>query len=289
MPTVAAAEKLGRIVQRIRSLPTLPSVYYRVEETLRDPDTSAADVARIIESDQSIASKVLRLVNSSYFGFTSKITSLRQAIVMLGFSAVRNALLSISVIKAFGSGNEDFNRKEFWKHALAVAATARYLSVNWRLGVHDDAYAAGILHDIGKVVLDQYLHAEFMQSLRMSQQEKIPLHEAERRVVGASHCDVGEYLCDSWSLPVRLGEAVALHHKPSIIRSDPRLASVVHVADSMVRQLRLGQSGNFGPIEYNESALEELSVQPDKIGPTLSSLRQEFASNPDLFAIFEGE
>ncbi len=289
MPTLAAAEKLGRIVQRIRSLPTLPSVYYRVEETMRDPDTSAADVARIIESDQSIASKVLKLVNSSYFGFTRKITSLRQAIVMLGFSAVRNALLSISVIKAFGPGNEDFNRKEFWKHALAVAASARFVSVDWRLGVHDEAYAAGILHDIGKVVLDQYLHAEFVRSLKLSQREGMSLHEAERRVIGASHCDVGEYLCESWSLPVRLGEAVALHHKPSIIRSDPRLVSVVHVADSMVRQLQLGHSGNYGPIEYNEAALEELNTGPERIADLLSKLRQEFAMNPDLFAIFEGD
>ncbi|NOZ57897.1 MAG: HDOD domain-containing protein [Calditrichaeota bacterium] len=287
MPTLAAAEKLGRIV--IRSLPTLPSVYYRVEETMRDPDTSAADVARIIESDQSIASKVLKLVNSSYFGFTRKITSLRQAIVMLGFSAVRNALLSISVIKAFGPGNEDFNRKEFWKHALAVAASARFISVDWRLGVHDDAYAAGILHDIGKVVLDQYLHAEFVRSLKLSQREGMSLHEAERRVIGASHCDVGEYLCESWSLPVRLGEAVALHHKPSVIRSDPRLVSVVHVADSMVRQLQLGHSGNYGPIEYNEAALEELNTGPERIADLLSKLRQEFAMNPDLFAIFEGD
>ncbi len=289
MPTLAAAEKLGRIVQRIRSLPTLPSVYYRVEETMRDPDTSAADVARIIESDQSIASKVLRLVNSSYFGFTSRITSLRQAIVMLGFSAVRNALLSISVIKAFGPGNEDFNRKEFWKHALAVAASARFISVDWRLGVHDDAYAAGILHDIGKVVLDQYLHDEFVRSFSLSKKEKMPLHEAERRVIGASHCDVGEYLCESWSLPVRLGEAVALHHKPSIIRSEPRLVSVVHLADAVVRQLQLGHSGNYGPIEYNEAALEELDAGPEQITDLLGKLRQEFAKNPDLFAIFEGD
>ena len=288
MPAIETAEKLSRIIKRIRSLPTLPTVYREVQTALKNPDVSAGDVARIIESDQSVASKVLRLVNSSYFGFASKITSLRQAVVMLGFNAVRNALLTISVIHIFGKGKgDDFDRNKFWKHALATAATARFISLQWRLGIHEDAYAAGILHDIGKVILDQYHHEEFIRALLLSRDEKIPLFEAERRVIGITHSDVGEFLAESWSLPVKLAEGIALHHRPKIIRSEPKLVAVVHMANAMARQMGLGHSGDYGPAQYAEVALEELGVREDDVMCFIPRLKSEFDSAPDLFALFE--
>jgi len=287
MSAIQTAERLSRVVQRIRSLPTLPSVYHRVQEAMRNPDTTAGDLAKIIESDQAIASKVLRLVNSSYFGFSTKITSLRQAVVMLGFNAVRNALLAISVVNAFGKGNEDFDRAEFWKHALAVAATARALSVHLRLGLQEDAYAAGILHDIGKIVLDQFLHAEFMQCLRLSQMEEISFFDAERKVLGVTHCDVGEYLGEKWSLPPKLIEGIALHHRPRIIRSEPKLVALVNISDSLVRQLALGHSGNYGPTDFFEPAIEELQIAEDQVLALIPRLRAEFDAHPEMFEIFE--
>ncbi|MDZ7372333.1 MAG: HDOD domain-containing protein [candidate division KSB1 bacterium] len=281
------AERLSRIIQRIRSLPTLPAVYAKVHEAMRAPESSASQIARLIEADQALASKVLRLVNSSYFGLPRKITSLRQAIVLLGFNAVRNALLALSVVQAFGKDSRgDFDRVEFWKHALGTGATARFLSETWKIGSEEEAYVAGILHDIGKILLDQFLHAEFMQCLAISQMEGISLFDAERRVLGVTHCDVGEYLGEQWGLPPKLIEGIALHHRPKILRSDPKLVALVNLADTLTRQMAIGHSGNFGPTDFAPQCLEELGISEENVLALIPVLRTYFDTQEEMFELF---
>jgi HD-like signal output (HDOD) protein len=263
-------------------------VYVKVQEAMRTPEASAAQIAQLIESDQALASKVLRLVNSSYFGLPRKITSLRQAVVLLGFNAVRNALLALSVVHVFGKGSkEDFDRAEFWKHALGTAATARFLASKLHQGSEEEAYAAGILHDIGKIVLDQYLHSQFMACLEFSRMEGLSLFEAERRLLGITHCDVGEYLGEQWGLPPKLIEGIALHHRPRILRSEPKLVAIVCVADTLVRQMAIGHSGNFGPTDFVPQALEELGIGEEEALSLIPILRATFDAQEEMFQLFE--
>ncbi|RME00315.1 MAG: HDOD domain-containing protein, partial [Calditrichaeota bacterium] len=159
-------ENLTRILDNISDLPTLPTVYMRINRLLQSPDSNVSEIARIIESDQAISSKVLRLVNSSFFGFSRKVTQINHAVVLLGFNAVRNTVLSISVFESFKSSNSGiFDRREFWKHSIATGIIARLLAKELKLGQEEEAFSGGILHDLGKLVLDQHLPKRFARIL----------------------------------------------------------------------------------------------------------------------------
>ena len=150
-------------LDRIREIPTLPSIVFELNKQLQDPDASVARISQTIEKDQAMALKILKLVNSAFYGFQSKISDIRNAVVLLGFNAVRNAIVSLAVIEAFGKNNrlKDFDITDFWKHSLAVAVTSKSISVKSRTNSPDNCFVGGLLHDVGKVILAQYFQELF--------------------------------------------------------------------------------------------------------------------------------
>jgi putative nucleotidyltransferase with HDIG domain len=203
-------------LDRIKEIPTLPSVVFELNKYLQDPDTSIKTVCETVEKDQAITLKILRLVNSAFYGFKSKISDLRNAIILLGYSAVRNAIVSLSVINSFSSKRValmNFDITQFWKHSLAVAVTSKNIAQLSKKESPDTCFVGGLLHDIGKVILAQYFHDLFEQVWTTLQDEHVSFYEAEKRKLPIDHTIIGAHLASKWQLPEGLIEAIRWHHE----------------------------------------------------------------------------
>lgn len=279
-------DDLMRVLDGIRDLPTLPTSYFKISKLLQDVNTPSREVYRVLESDQAVASKVLRLVNSSFFGFSRRVTQISQAVRLLGYTTIRNAVLSISVFDSFPSKTTQFfDRREFWRHTIATAIVSRQLARRLKAGQEDDAFVGGILHDVGKLVLDQCLPEEFRKILAYVQDNNVSMVEAEREVFGATHTEIGEYLLEKWKLPNSLIEVVALHHTPANIRSNPQLVSLVHLGDHLSRRFQVGNGGDPLVPEVHQFVFSELGFTGDDLEAMVPQLQEELASSEDLMSL----
>ncbi|MGD9055640.1 MAG: HDOD domain-containing protein [Desulfobacterales bacterium] len=204
---------LGKL-DRIKDIPTLPTIVFELNKYLRDPDTSIKTVCDTIEKDQAIALKILKLVNSAFYGFKSKISDLRNAVVLLGYNAVRNAIVSLSVINAFPKRVQlmDFDISQFWKHSLAVAVTSKNIAQLSKKESPDNCFVGGLLHDVGKVILAQYFPKLFEAVWSTLQNQHSTFYEAERKSLPIDHAKIGAHLAAKWQLPQGLIDAIRWHH-----------------------------------------------------------------------------
>ena len=231
-------------VGRIRQLPALPRVYARLRQVIAREDASAAQVAEIIAADSALTAKVLHVVNSAFFRHARSISRIEQAVVHLGFNAIRNLALSAEVFCAWPQGGAPagFEPERLQEHAHHVASAARALArgSTWA----DDALLAGLLHDIGYWVLLQQCPQEMARAIKLAAERALPLHEAERVVLEATHAEVGAYLLGLWGLPYPILEAVALHHNPMLApQSEFDLLAAVSVAQELVAGSDPGPEG----------------------------------------------
>jgi putative nucleotidyltransferase with HDIG domain len=225
---------LRAVVGSIRKLPAIPRVYSQLQSLLADDAATVRDVAVLVGSDAAIAAKVLQLVNSAFFRLARRITNIEQAVSYLGFAAIRNLVLSTEVFSSWPAGDPSdlLNIDQLQSHVQAVAGASRALADTARA---DDALLAGLLHDIGYWILANECKSELARSLELARLERIPLHEAETRVIGASHAQIGAYLLGLWGLPYPIIEAVAYHHAPqSVTQSEFDVLACLAAAHALV-------------------------------------------------------
>lgn len=229
-------------IDQIPDLPTLPSVALNVNSLLEDYNTTISHLTEAIEKDQVIVSKILRLVNSPFYGFSSKIDNISRAVVILGFDTVRNAVLAVSVIGAFSGEEavEGFDLTDYWRHCVSVAVTSRRLAGQTRIEAPERCFVAGLLHDIGKLILFQFFSDLFSRILSLACEQGISFYEAEKEVVPSSHARIGGYLAGKWHLPLSLIDAISFHHEPGRDSASPNLNFIVHAADIIVNAFTPG-------------------------------------------------
>jgi hypothetical protein len=210
------AERLRRSTESVLTLPTLPESISRLLGMVDDPDTSPRALAKAISSDQVLTARVLKLANSSYYGFQQKVGTVSLALVVLGFQSVKDLALATSVMKAFGKASKDprFDMRAFWDHSLAVARGLPHLSRILRVSTAGEAFTVGILHDIGQVVLKEYHPDAFLETKRLVREEGRSLLEAEMLVLGAGHPAGGRMAVPSLEPSGTICQAVELHHGP---------------------------------------------------------------------------
>jgi HD-like signal output (HDOD) protein len=227
--------ELRAVVGRIHKLPAMPKVYARLRAALASDNVTTRDVAQIVADDPVIAAKVLQLVNSAFFRLTRRMTNIEQAVTYLGFSAIRNLTLSVEVFSQWPQAPEHtgLNLEYLQTHVHQVAAAARALAAGSVSA--DDALLAGLVHDIGYWILAQECGDELDRSVALAAHERIPMHIAETRIIGASHAQLGAYLLGIWGLPYPIVDAVAHHHVPlSVKPSELDLLAVLAIAHSLV-------------------------------------------------------
>ena len=280
------------MVDSMEDLPTLCAVAVQLLQLTHDESSRATAIARVIESDQSLTARLLRLVNSSAYNFNSEITTVSRAVVALGFNTIRSMALGMAVADLFpvSKENDAFDLREFWKHSLACAVCAEMLAERSGKRIEkDEAFVAGLLHDIGKLILSTCLKDKYGALVKRAREDDRSILEVEQEELGATHSEVGKWLAERWGLPDVLTQVIWLHHQaPGSIEGNnflPPLISVVHVSDALARSLLIGSSGNpkidpLTKIEFDEIAVTDAGV--DEVRNALCKRVEERASVVDL-------
>jgi len=232
-----SSEMMGKVVSQVGDLPAMPEVVARVMELTEDPNVTVSDVSAVIESDPALTAKLLKVSNSSYYGMRQVVGTLKLALVILGVREVRNIVLGISVLDVLHDDETAIllSRRGLWPHSVLVAGVAKKLGTEIELSSQGEDFIAGLLHDIGKLVLWRQAGEEYHALYHDCVASGRPLHECEMDRYGFDHGDVASALASAWSLPDSLACAIHFHHE----RPDrdlnqcriPRLAAVVRIAN----------------------------------------------------------
>ncbi|RPH93193.1 HDOD domain-containing protein [candidate division KSB1 bacterium] len=258
-------EKIAVVLRDVKNLPTLPDVAVKLLEMGESPTSSVRDLAQWIERDAALATRVLKLVNSSFFGVQHEVTSIRHALMILGMAHLRNLVLSSAVSNLFDRDGcvGSFNRKEFWRHCVATAGAARTIAARTNIIDPETAFTAGLIHDVGKLVLDRYLHEDFVKVIQTLDAKGGTMKDAELETLGTTHAEIGRHLAVHWNLPEVLRVAVGFHHEPESAPSRSDIAALIAVADAMVRELRVGSGGG------EDQAVDEKLLSACKVSSEL--------------------
>ena len=254
-------------IDRIRELPTLPVIVFKVNQMLQDSGTTSDQLSRVIETDQAMAAKILKLVNSSFYGFQSKISSINSAVIILGFNTVQHAVVSLSVMKSFvlKKNLKILNIHDFWQHSLAVAVISKYLADHTDKTLSSDCFTAGLLHDIGKLILAEYFPEHFEKIWLMTVESAISFVDAEKMESEVNHAEIGAYLAEKWLLPRPLVEAIRHHH--SAFSDDHRASAIISIADFLVNTCQPSPEGRCeqppGLLDVPEFLQPQLQTLPD--------------------------
>ncbi len=270
----------------IDGLATLPSVYTRVCQLVEDPRTSVKQVAEEVGKDPAISLKLLKVVNSPFFGLSRKIRTVADAVTLLGFEATRNVVLMVSVMNLLSErrANGGFRPQVFWRHALYVGAVAKWLAE--RLNVDPgDAFTGGVLHDVGKLVLQQFFPGEFDEVRRLAAKKEWLFWQAEQEVYSGTHCDLGSYLADKWNLPLTLVEVIDRHHAPAEAAHLARLVGTIHLADVICYECGWGDGTGAAPPTFNEELLSRLELGTDEVERWMAAVREEMQDLPNSLAV----
>jgi HD-like signal output (HDOD) protein/CheY-like chemotaxis protein len=234
---VLSNKMLASIVGSVKDLPVLPRTFMALREKLADPNASVKEVVKLVEQDISIAAKILQLVNSAFFGLPREISTMNTAVSYLGIDMLQNLVLSAEVFRVFENAAKlpGFSFEELHEHSQLTAKIASHIPVP--AAVHSAAVVAGLLHDVGKLVLATRSPKHFARALEGAAEEKWPLFTVEQDLMGVSHAEVGAYLLGIWGLPCPVVEAVAHHHHPERVPQDTLDAvAVVHVANYLAHE-----------------------------------------------------
>ena len=235
-----------RIISKLKDIKSFPQFVIETMKKLNDPESNAADVAKSLSRDEGLVLRILKLANSAAYGMSRNISNISEAIALLGYKSVSNIILAATVYSAMDKGLSGYalDRGELWRHSLMVAYTSRHLAkLTGKVGT-EDAYVGGLLHDIGKVILNDYVRFGYGIIVKMVEEKHIPFTEAESQVLGFDHAMIGEILVERWEMPEGYRIAVAYHHKPNELPEDKLqyqpLLDVVTLANTICLMLGIG-------------------------------------------------
>lgn len=273
------------LVNNTIELPTMPEVLLKLNEVVANADASAADVANVVSKDPAVSTNILRIVNSAYYGLQVRVSSVSLAVSVMGFNMTKKVALKAAVFSAFGKRREKiqhFDPLAFWKHAIWTGVAARALAAQSKAfaDVHpEDIYIAGLLHDIGKIILMEKAAPRYLAMLRRAVQEKRPETEIEIDDFGFTHADVGSVLAIKWSLPEDLAIAIRYHHTPSRDPFHRSLSSLIHLADQLA--WRAGSPSTVGTTlsGLDHEVYDHIGIDPARVEELLPQIQEDFAAS----------
>jgi HD-like signal output (HDOD) protein len=255
---------------------SLPVVYYKINEAINNPRTSMANIGKIISDDPGLTVRLLRLVNSAFYGFPSKIETITQALVIIGTNQLRDLVLATSITRLFEGIPEDLvTMDSFWRHSIACGIAAKTLATYRNETNVERFLIAGMLHDIGRLILYKKGGDQAREILLRCHLNKTLLFLTEQELLGFDHAALGRRLLQAWNLPLSLEEAVAFHHIPHEAMHYPVEATIVHLADIMVNALQWGSSGEHYVPPLDERAWERIGLSISILSPVLDSMNQQ--------------
>ena len=279
---MADRKRLEILIKGMGELPTLPSVFFTVSKMLSDPRTSAVDVGKAVSDDQVIASKILKISNSAFYGLTGRVNTVSHAIAVLGFSSTKNIVLTTSVLSNLNLKTpiKGFNMAAFWKHSAAVGAIAKLTAKEIFPQKQEEAFVVGLLHDIGKLILAICAPEEFTRCINFAISKDCLFLDAENELLGINHTDIAALINDKWKLPVEFAAVLTNHHK-NIEESGEHteLIAIVKLADVLARGLQLGHACDNSIPVLEDNVWNLLKMTPQKLDKILAASHEAVQSS----------
>jgi putative nucleotidyltransferase with HDIG domain len=266
----AAADRLRDRILRTLRIQTLPDSVHRMSKVLDDPASTLSDVSREIERDPALASQVLKLVNSGFYGLRGRVSSIQHAGALLGFNTLRTVLLSASMHERMNGPLESL-----WNHSVACSRISSLISRTLGIDDPEEAGSAGLLHDIGKTILFECVPEEFQQSIQIAQQNDTLSTDAEKHLLRMTHEETGALLLNKWNIPEPSVAAVAFHHHPDQAGEHKERATLVHVADVLIRAWGIGLGDEQHIPTLAPEAMGTLNLSTDSILQLVGCMEQE--------------
>ncbi len=285
--------KIKNVTQHIFDLPTLPTTVAKLIEVIDQPATSAQSLSNIVSGDQVLTAQILKLANSAYYGFPRKINTITLAIVVLGYETLKNLVLSVTVIDRFSRYQHTmpFDVYLFWEHAIGTGVASRMLARENGYQISGEAFAAGLLHDIGKYVMSLHFKSSFEKIVARMIDEDRPMYEIEEELLeGVNHAQIGAWLIEKWNLPDPIVAGVKYHHKPKKAKEHEKIAWIVHFANYLTKNLGVGYSGDMSTATFDPAVREVLKMKLSEKGTIdeeyyLNALKKEIEEEQSLFSL----
>ena len=278
------AHTVESLIRGIPSMGSYAGVISELEEVLNNPESTLTHIGEIIEKDPDLTGRLLKLGNSSFYGFSSRLETVSEAITLIGIQQVYDLIIAANVIEIFdGVSAESVTMQSFWRHSLACGVLARILAMDRRLPKPDKFFVAGLLHDVGRLVLFSRIPEEIKQIFKLYHEGRHLLREAESSVLGFDHAAIGGELLKSWNYPVNLVNAVTFHHHPISAGIFQLEASVVHVSDFLINAMGLGSSGEKFIPPLKGPAWDRVGLPADNIENILSTTDSQIRAVEDAF------
>ncbi|MGL1934733.1 MAG: HDOD domain-containing protein [Fibrobacterales bacterium] len=268
--------RIESMIGDLDSIPTLSNVVSRINREMQNPRTTADQIGKIISNDQSLTLAIMKLVNSAFYGFSKKINTISHAVAILGFNTIKNLIMTTSLLTSLKSSIQSpyFDQNQFWAHSLGVGTFAKVIGNTISFDKREELFLAGVIHDIGKIILISALTHDFEKAIIIAEQKEIMLIEAEEKVFGFNHCDVGFWIAEKWQLPNYLSHVILNHHSPEKSLDFHSISTIIQIADTLTRALDIGSGGdpylqnitddNWKSIQLPYDALPQLLVEGEK-------------------------
>ena len=270
-------ERIRALAEKATNLPTLPDIVMRIAEMVDSPRTTGRQLGAEISKDQVISAKVLKLVNSGFYGFSQPIAAIPHAVTMLGFNAVKSLVLSSSVLELMGEALPGL-----WEHSLACARAGALIANHLNMSDPEEISTIGLLHDLGKVILHQTMESEFRRVWLRVEKRDMLFYQAEEEVLGVNHGAIGGWLLEKWALPAKLVAPIVDHHDFRPHREHAERTGVVHLADVLCRAEAFGNGGDRKIPRLEASTLEFLDLSIEDVRQIMEQMNLELAEIPRL-------
>jgi HD-like signal output (HDOD) protein len=276
----------------IHNLPTLPVVMQKLSAAIRDPNSDARSIARLIEDDPAISSRILKVVNSSLYAGGTKIDSVQQAVSRLGMTATNNIALSTAILSAFdGDRPQSFDRPAFWRHSICVGIAACVIYDHAAQNLkkrqsRETLRLVGLLHDVGKLILDIYMYDDFRAALDMVAADPMPLFKAELETIGVDHPTLGGWILGKWNMADELMLPTLWHHDPNSAPNDHwELTAIVHVANYVCNLQKIGDGGDLRSPTFEKDVWKRLGLSVGDISVIVDEVEEESSKSDILEAL----
>lgn len=258
-----ATVNLDRVLDKIKHIDVLPTVITEIVKLSKDPNSSVADMERVVLTDQALTTKVLRLANSAYYGYARRISTISNATILLGFDTIKSIAMASTMSKFLSGSFKGYalDKNELWIQSQTCGVIARYLAQKTNKSNPEEAYIAGLLRDIGKTILNEYMIDEYKQVFKLTAEQGYTFSESEEHIFGFGHPEVGAKVAEKWNLPEVLVDAIQYHHNPDDSPlEDKSLVSIVHIADAMTMMMGIGIGIDGLSYGLSGVALETLDI-----------------------------
>lgn len=273
------------VLASLDELPSMPASVGEVIAACDDTDVTVGQLAQVVLRDQSLTASILKLANSAFYGHARTVSTIVEAIVLLGYSAIKSLAISSHTARLLNRAVPGYGlaRGDLWQHSMSVAFAARRIAVEVSTAPVEEAFVAGLLHDIGKTVLASHREAAFEEISRLAVERHVPFHHVEAEVLGFDHAELGARVASAWSFPPQLEEAIRFHHDPVAATLRPRLACIVHVADAACMMFGPGIGADGLAYEVSTYALETLDLGANHLLQVMDQLAP--LMTPEAFAL----